>query len=79
MIKTILYILIGAILVSWGLMKIDVINDMVNMLFNNINLDLIAAFGEVYLKFMSYSYLMLLVAIIVVCFMLSKFIDWIKG
>lgn len=79
MIKSIFLFLFGAILISWGLMQIDFINDAFSTLISNINLEILDAFGDAYLKLISYNYLMLLIAMFVIFYIIGKFIDWIKG
>lgn len=79
MIKVIFYSLVGILLLSWGLFQFDFVIEAFNNLLNVINVDVISAFGQVYLSFVSYNYLFLLLAIIVIFWIIDKFISWIQG
>jgi len=81
--NNIFFIIVGGLLLGWGLMQFDVIveyfNSVLTILNYQYNMTIIAAFGEIYAKFSSYHYLMLFIALFVICWIIQKFVSFLRG
>ena len=79
MIKTIFYILVAVLLMSWGLMQLDFIQELYTLFTNSINSELIGAFGAMYAKMLTYNMIMLMIAYFMILGVIGLFIRYLKG